>query len=354
MNEGLYCLVNVPAADTVLEGPRKLNQNERGADGTWYYNTNNPAQWSDVQLLAIGWYPYVESDPGAPGPYYDRTLSAFIINPTTVSRNATYTQWEIDRVRQNKDQELESQLRQFTVNEDSINPKVQQYVQDETKWYSDQQAELARLDVWDDVAAFDTTKPSNLRTVLPNSYQGQSYVEQGLAMEVQNSAAVAQGLTAPWDPTELAAFITANELAAADTSDATAPVQPGYKLRQGIGVPSEQFNRIIIYREARDDPNPALRTTYKMILTNRQDARNIYVFSYTNSTYLTWRLFEDAGDGTWRLEATPAEWQYVPGDMAFIFSYIANPAVEAEYFTDRVEFPAGVQTKQILVAWDTE
>ena len=158
----------------------------------------------------------------------------------------------------------------------------------------------------------------------------------------------------PWDQAELNSFVSANNLAANDSSDATAPVQPDYKLRQGVGVPSEQFNRIIIYRESRDDPNPALQTTYKMILTSRQDARNIYVFSYTNSTYLTWRLFEDYGDGTWRLEATPAEWQYVPGDMAFIFSYGTNPAVEADYFTERVEFPAGVQEKQILVAWDTE
>lgn len=354
MNDGLYCLVNIPTANTVLEGPRRLGRNEQGANGNWYYNTDDPTKWPDAQLLAIGWYPYIESDPGAPDLYYDRVLSDFIINPTTVSRNATYMQWDIERVKRLKDGELESQIRIYGTNEAAINPKVQEYVRDDTKWYSSQQAELARLTVWDDVANFDTAKPVDLNTVLPNSYVGQSYVEQALSMQAQNDAAAAQGLAAPWDQAELNAFVSGNNAAANDPSDATAPVQPGYKLRQGVGVPSEQFNRVVIYREARDDPNPALRTTYKMILTDRQDARNIYIFSYTNSTYLTWRLFEDAGDGTWRLEATPTEWQYVPGDMAFIFSYGTNPAVEADYFTDRVEFPAGVQTKQVLVAWDIE
>ncbi len=350
MNESFYCLVNIPTADTVLEGPRILPENHY--DGI-NMNLRNQTLWPDSELLTIGWYPYVESDAGAPGPYYDRSLSDFVVNPTNVVRNAIYTQQDIETVKRSKDADLQIQLRQYTTNEAAINPKVQQYVQDDTKWYTDQQAALARLTVWDDVANFNTAKPSDLNTVLPNSYVGQSYVEQGLSMQAQNDAATAQTLAAPWDQTELNAFISGNNAAANDPSDATAPVRPGFRLRQGVGVPSEQFNRVVIYREARDDPNPALQTTYKMILTNRQDARNIYIFSYTNSTYLTWRLFEDAGDGTWRLEATPAEWQYVPGDMSFIFSYGTNPAVEADYFTDRVEFPAGVQTKQVLVAWDS-
>jgi len=78
----------------------------------------------------------------------------------------------------------------------------------------------------------------------------------------------------------------------------------------------------------------------------------LYVFSYTNCTYLTWNQFVQQSDGTWWFEATAAEMQYTDTDMGFIFSYGTNPAVEADYFTDRVEFAAGVDQQDLLVAWD--
>ena len=336
----LYCYVENNA---VVGVPRTLPQ-------TWN-NISNFNALDDPTLLAYGWYPYVLVDSGYPGTYYDRTLSAFQIQSTEVVQTAIYTQWTIERLKNFKNGELENQIINYTTNERSINPKIDDYVNDDAEWFAGEQAKLARLTDWQNVADFDTTKPSPL--VLPNSYVGASYVRQGVQLTAQNSAATDAGLDPVWDQITINNFISSNQLAADDSSNSVSPVQPTYEIRQGIAVPSEQFRRVIIYRESRDDPNPALRTTYKMLLLNRQDSRDLYIFSYTNTTYLAWHKFEDTGNGEWRLEASPAEWQYVPGDMAFIFSYGTNPAVEADYFTDRVEFPAGVSEMNILVAWDT-
>ena len=353
INTNPYCLVNVPTANAVLEGPRTLPQNWQDPGGQWHMNLNNNAVWTDAQRIAIGWYPYVESDTGAPGPYYDRSLSDFVINPANVVRNAVYTQWEIERVRTAKNAELEAQISIYTLNDSAINPKVTDYINDDVKWVADKQAELARLTVWADVANFVTTKPAKL--VLPNSYVGASYVRQATALTAQNKAATDSSLPAIWDQTIINSFATANQAAANDSSNNTAPVQPVFQIRQGVAVPSEQFNRIVIYRFDRDDPNPALRRSFAMRMTNRQDARNLYVFTYTNSTFLAWHLFELQPDGTtWFWEAFSSEWQYTDTDMGFIFSYGTNPAVEADYFTDRVDFPAGVDQQNIIVAWDQE
>ena len=43
----------------------------------------------------------------------------------------------------------------------------------------------------------------------------------------------------------------------------------------------------------------ALQRSFAMRMSNRQDNRNLYVFTYTNSTYLAWHLFADQGDGWW-------------------------------------------------------
>ncbi len=352
INTNPYCEVKLPTLDSVTRGPFKLKQNYQDQNGQWNYNIWDDDVYTDQQRLDIGLYPYIESDAGAPGPYYDRSLSGFVINPTNVVRNAIYAQWDIERVKQVKDQEMLSQLRAYTTNEAAINPRVNEYVQNDYRWYTDKQAELARITDWAEAAAFDTSYPKVLP--LSNSVVGRTYVDQGLRMQKDNDAAAAQSLPAPWDPMELSGFITANNLAANDVSDNTPPVQPGYKIRQGVAVISEQFARIVIFRESRDDPNPALQTTYKIRILDREDSRDLYVFSYTNGTYLIWHRFADIGRNMWEVEAHSSEWQYVPLDMAFIFSYGTNPAVEADYFTDRVEFEAGIQTKQILVAWDTD
>ncbi len=352
-NTNDYCLVNTPQRDTVLEGPKRLPQNWQASDGTWHYNLNNDDVWTDADRRTIGWYPYTENDTGSPGgsPYYDRTLSDFSINANDVSRDAIYTQWDIERVKSSKNDELESQVDQYTFNDGAINEKAAEYVRNDVEWVAERQGELARITDWQQAADFDTTKPQQL--LLTNSFVGASYVRQGLALTERNQASIAAGQGEIWEQAEINTFVSENRTAAEDSSNATAPRKPGYKIRQPIANVSEQFNRVIIYRFDVDDPNPALRRSYAMQLKNRQDNRNLYIFSYTNGTYLTWRLFELQADGvTWYLDATPAERQYVDTDMNFIFSYGTNPAVEADYFTDRISFPAGVETKNILVAWD--
>lgn len=350
MNEGLYCLVNIPTADTVVQGPQILPQNYQAPNGTWYYNINNEDIWPDAQLITIGWYPYVLVDTGSPGPYYTRSLSGFNVQAANVTQTAIYTQWPIEQVRAIKNGELEQQITEYTANEVAAEPKISEYVANETEWLFDQQAELARLEVWQDVADFDTTKPEILP--LSNDFVGRSYVTQGEKLSTENTNATNAGLAEPWDSVAVADFITANKLAGDDISGNTPPVQPTYVLRQGIAVPSEEFNRVTIYRYQQPNANPALQTNYRMVMTNRQDARDLYIFSYTNGTYLTWHKFEDQGNGKWQLEGHSAEWQYVPADMGFIFSYGTNPAVEADFFTERVEFEAGIAQKNILVAWD--
>ena len=350
INTGPYCEVKLPERDSVLSGPERLPQNYKDQNGNWNMNVWDDTAWSDSDRVSIGLYPYVENDTGSPGEYYDRSLSDFTIHADYVSRDAIYTQWPIEQVKDSKNRELEDQITVYSHNDNAVNPKTVEYVRNDAQWVADKQAQLARITDWNEAAAFDTTKPQVLP--LSNSYIGRSYVDQGVDLTAKNQASVDAGQGEIVPQAELNAFITANRNAADDSSNSTAPQKPGYRIRQPIANNSEQFNRIIIWREARDDPNPALRTTYKMQMRNRQDARDLYIFSYTNGTYLTWRKFEDQGNGVWALEATPAEWQYVPLDMAFIFSYSTNPAVEAEYFTDRVEFPAGVSEKNILVAWD--
>ena len=357
-NTGLYCEVNLPQRDTVLDGPRTLPQNYTDQNGNSQKNVNNTDVWNDQgtdgrnSLYDIGLYPYVENDTGAPNQYYDRSLSDFSVNADNVSRDAIYTQWDIELVKADKNVELEEQITIYSTNDQAVNEKVLRYIRDDVQWVADKQAELARITDWQQAADFDTTKPSILP--LSNTYKGASYVDQGLDLTGKNQAAVAAGQSEIWPQAEINTWVTANRTAAEDSSGSTPVQDPSYRFRQGVAKVSERFNRIIIWREARDDPNPALRTTYKMQMRNRQDSRDLFIFSYTNGTYLTWRKFEDQGNGVWALEATPAEWQYVPGDMAFIFSYGTNPAVEADYFTDRVEFPAGVTEKNILVAWDPQ
>ena len=339
---------------TVVDGPRTLPVSWRDPKtGKLYANFN---KLSGPELLALEWYPYVENDPGSPGIYYDKIYGPFVVNPTNVTRDVTWQQWNIEDVRQDKDNKLQAELTSVTADQLALDGKIPENARNETKWLVDEQAKLYRLTDWQAVADFVTAMPTKL--VLPNDFAASSYVVQGTAMKAENTAASQATLTPRWDPVELDAFIAANKSAAADVSGTQPPTHPGHKLRQGVVVPSEQSARVIIYREVREDPNPALRTTYKMRLLNRQDARDLYIFSYTNSTYLTWHKFEDISqlqDGSvWGLEAHSAEWQYVPGDMAFIFSYGTNPAVEADYFTDRVEFPAGVDQINVWVAWDTE
>lgn len=340
-----YCYVQ---NNEVVNGPKSLPTSWTDpSTGDQHSNLN---ALSDSELLEIGWYPYTENDQGRPGEYYNRIVSDFTIHADYVSRDVTYEQWAIDDVKQDKNTQLGDQITQYTTNEQAINPKVSEYINDDAKWLADEQAKLARLTDWNAVANFDTTKPMVL--ALPNSYIGAKNVRQGVALTSQNQAAVGSGLTNIWDQAEVDVFVADNQAAADDPSNSTAPVNPGFRLRQGVANVSEQFNRVVIYRFDRDDPNPAFQRSFAMQMTNRQDSRPLYVFTYTGVAYLTWHLFEDQGDGTWYWEASPAEWQYTDTDMGFIFSYGTNPAVEADYFTDRVEFPAGVEEDNLLVVWD--
>ncbi len=337
----LYCYTE---NSQVVDGPRTLPSTWQGISN---FNT-----LTDAQLKTYGWLPYVLVDAGSPGQYYARTLSDFDVQENQVVQTAIYTQWPIDDVKADKNQQLESQIGTYSHNDYALNEKVSRYIRDDVQWVADKQAELARITDWQQAADFDTTKPNVLP--LSNTYVGQSYVDQGVDLTAKNQAAVSAGQGEIWAQTEINTWVSANRTAAEDSSGSTPVQKPSFRLRQAVANTSEQFNRVIIWREPREDANPALRTTYKMQMRNRQDARDLFIFSYTNGTYLTWRKFEDQGNGVWALEATPAEWQYVPLDMAFIFSYGTNPAVEADYFTDRVEFPAGVTEKNILVAWDQQ
>ncbi len=333
----------------IVSGPHILGSTEVRDQ----LNTGNPEALTHEERVAGGVYPYVENDnpPAEHAEYYDRSLTDEQVNADNVSRDAVYTQWSIERVKNSKNSELEGQIRQYTTNDQAINPKITEYVVNDAKWLADEQAKLARLTDWQAVAGFDTAKPAVF--ALPNSYVGASYVKQGVALTAENEAAVASGLSAIWDQTEINAFVAGNQMAADDPSNTIEPVKPGYKLRQGVANVSEQFNRVVIYRFDRDDPNPAFRRSFAMQITNRQDNRDLYVFTYTGLTYLAWHKFEDQGDGIWYWEAAPAEWQYTDTDLGFIFSYGTNPAVEANYFTDRVELPAGVEEDNLLVAWDS-
>ncbi|MDX1698971.1 MAG: hypothetical protein R3250_00065 [Melioribacteraceae bacterium] len=352
INTNLYCEVNTPARDTVLDGPRTLPASWVDHDGNSIKNLNDDSVWNNTQRINIGWYPYVLVDTGGADEYQDRSLSAFNIQATEVTQTANYTPWDIDRTSQAKYQELERQILEYTVNQRAINPKIDEYINDDFEWYEIEQAKIARITDRDLVAAYNTTKPAKL--VLPNSYIGASFIRQGYSLTAQNQAATGSGDPEIWDQTIVNSFISQNQAAASDSSNSTSPVPPPYQIRQGISTTSEQFNRVVIYRFDRDDPIPSQQRAYAMQMSNRQDARNLYIFSYTGITYLTWRLFEDQGNGIWYLEATPAERQYTDTDMAFIFSYGTNPAVETDYFTDRVEFPAGVEEQTLLIAWDQQ
>jgi len=334
--------------NVVVDGPRVVPAN--WVDPKTGISYSNFDSLTDPQHLSLGWYVYVLVDPGSPGAYYTRTLSAFVINSTSVTQTATYSQLPIEEVRAQKDTELRSQVRLYTANELSADPAVQEYIENDLKWLVDEQAKLARTTDWQAVADFDTAKPEVL--VLPNNYTGRSYVRQGEQLTSQNLATVEAGGTARWPDADVKSFVAANQLAADDPSGNTLPLEPKYTIRQGVATPQQKSSRVVIYRFDRDDPNPALQRSYAMRLFDKQNNRDLYVFSYTNSTYLTWNQFVQQSDGTWWFEAQAAEMQYTDTDLGFIFSYGTNPAVEADYFTDRVSFPAGVDQQDLLVAWD--
>ena len=367
INEGLYCQVDPGNPVAVDDRPRRMPQNwtspyETQPNGrpVEYLNINNSDVWNDAALLSIGWYPYVlvDSPPAQYPEYYDKALDPFNIQATEVTQTVVYTQWDIDRVKTRKINELNGQVTFFEANQLAVDRLLEETATNENEWVNVQGAQVSRLSSegdWNAVAAFDTTKP--LVITLPNNYVGQSYVNQGVRMTAENDAATQATLAPPYDAQAVADFITANKIAAEDASGTQPPTEPTYELRQGVVTPADGVSEVWNYRESRDDPNPALQTTYKMRLLNKQDTRPLYIFSYTgldSQTYLTWRLFEIQSDGSYALEATSAEWQYAPGDMSFIFSYGTNPAVEADFFTLPVNFPAGVAEQVIRVRWDQQ
>lgn len=361
MNTNNYCAVDPGNPVAVDQGPRRLPQNWQSIyDGQWYYNLTNEALWDDAALAGIGWFRYTLNDtpPTEYLEYYSVSQSPFVIDAGagTVTQDMVYTQWTVDQIQTVKLDEINNAPRQYSANELAIDSLLEYTIADDNAWTNQQGAALSRLTVegtWEDVAAFDTTKPAVL--ALPNNYVGRSYVNRGIELTAENDAAVAAGLVAPYDQTVVSDFITANTIAAEDTSGTQPPTEPTFEIRQAVAVVSEGASELWIYRAAREDANPALRTTYRMALTQKQDDRPLYVFSYTGEapgTYLTWREFVDDGTGIWRCEATPAEWQYVPGDMSFIFSYGTNPAVQADFFTNPVDFPAGVDEMVMRIRWD--
>ena len=356
--ENPYCLT-LDNVNVELPCPRELpNTWTDPATGRTHYNMQ---YWPDENLRTIGWYPYVVTDnpPAQYSQFYDRSLSGYTINATTISQDVTYTQWDIDRVKDTQFNLLASTATQYSANEVAADKKISQRVTDELVWLNNQQVALIIEDDWNTVAGWDTSKPDPLP--LPNSYVGQSYVNQGVALQAENTAATDAGQVAPWPSTVVSSFISDNEPAANDASNATAPVDPTFEIRQGIVKNSEASSRVMIYRTSTGDPNPALDTVYAMVLTNRAlgDNRNLYIFSHTGAcdstpTYLTWRQFVLQPSGEWTLQGTPSEWQYSKGDMCFIFSYGTNFAVTADYFTDKVDYSADDTVKTIVVAWDKQ
>lgn len=343
VNKGKYCHIEGGLVDL---GPKLLPQNWEGSN-----NINNTDTWDDARLATIDWLPYVLVDTGAPGPYYTRTLSAFNIQATEVTQTAEYTQWDIEQVRAQKNAELESSITIIDANQLASDVLIRYSIQDENEWVATEKAKLARFETWQEVADFDTSKPEILP--LSNTYVGKQYVRQGTELTAENTAAVDAGLTTPYDAPTLSAFITANTLAAEDSSGGTPPVDPDYKLRQGVAVVSEGASQIWIYRYQRAGVNPVTDFNYRIKLISKRDLRQLYVFSYANGgTYLTWHPLVLQPDGSWTVEGGSTEWQYAPGDMSFIFSYGTNPAVEADYFTEKVEFPAGVNEQVRRIRWN--
>lgn len=350
-----YCYVT---NNTVETGPAGLPANWRDpVTGVPYGNL--PAM-QDSALLVLGWYPYVEQDPGVPGPYYTAEYADFVVNPTNVSRSISYIPWPIEQVRNIKNSELESQLEPYTFNDEAVNPHVREYVRDDVKWGMEQQANLTRLEDWAQVAAFDPDKPAV--PVLPNSYLGDKYVRQGVALTGENQAYLDTGQPAPWDQTVIDSFVSANQVAAADSSDATAPQHPGYKIRQGIAKVGEEFRRLLLVRfNVVGETDPTLDRSMRMRIPNRQDTRDLYTLIFTDAgvTFLGAQRFEKV-NGNWEwvlVKDAPAErdlliMQNVDTDLAIVLSYGENPAVEADWFTDKIQFPAGVEQMDIFASWD--
>lgn len=352
-----YCYVQ---NDNVLDGPRPLPVT--WTDTSTGVPYSNLPKLTDSELLVLGWLPYVENDPGRPGYYYHRQLSAFSVNQTDVSRDATYVQWDIEDIRADKDSQLESQLVQYTTNEAAINPSVEEYIKDDSKWLADEQVKLAQLTVWQEVADFNTAKPEIL--ILPSSYVGAKNVQQGVKLTVHNTASVDSGLSAKWPQADINTYVAGNQAAAADPTNATAPVGAAYAIRQGVAEVSEQFNRIVVWRfDVEGEVDPNLGRSIAMRIHNRQDARDIFTFIYTGAgaTYLGWKKFEVVQAANeeyweWKLDKNLGDGSlmtWVDSNIAFVLSYIANPAVTAEWFTDKIQFPAGVESDNILVAWDS-
>lgn len=345
INTGQYCLLNA-ARDAVVQGPQLLPQN-------WgiYLNINNSDNYSDNNLRSIGWYPYTLIDSGYPSPTdaYDRSLDPFVIGALEVTQTATYSQRDIDEVRQIRNAQLEQNRRlDITFFDSVIDDLVRYQITDMEEWIATEQNNLAILTDWNAVANFQTIAPLVLE--LNNQYVAQQYQEQGASLTAVNQAAIGSGQAAPYDQVEIDAFVTANEPAASDPSGTTAPVKPDYKLRQAIANVSEQRSIIWIYRTDSDQ-------FLELALTNRQDARDLYTFYYLAAgTYLFWAKFEQDPQNPqrWIARSPAGQGHNVSQDVKLRLSYSTNPAVEADLFTDDLLFDAGQAPLKTVVRWDTE
>lgn len=345
INTGQYCLLN-NSLSVVLQGPQQLPQN-------WnqYLNINNSDIWSNDDLRNIGWFPYTLIDSGSPLPEdaYIRSLSAFNIGALEVTQTAIYTQRDIDELRVFRNIQLEQNRRHDITFFDSIIDDLVRYqITDMEEWIAQEQIKLAELTDWNAVANFQTVSPQVLE--LGNQYVAIQYQEQGASLTAVNQAAIGSGQQAPYDQTLIDTFVSNNEPAATDSSGVIAPVPPPHQLRQAVANVSEQRSILWIYRTDGDQ-------YVELALTNRQDARDLYVFFYlAPNTYLFWVKFEQDPNNQerWIARSPVGQEHWMSNDLMLRLSYSTNPAVEADLFTDDLLFDAGSDPIKTVVRWDTE
>ena len=334
INTEKHCEVNIPNRDTVLVDPFTLPQNFKDQTGKWHYNFWDDARYSEADRLLLGVYRYVLNDLGPTDQYQDRTLSSYTITANTVEQDAIYTDWDIDRVKEAKRNELNAQIPRYAGWEISANADNDLEVKDKVQWNKERLIVLSEITDLQTAKGFDTTLPDPL--TLENSYVGARQAIQGEKIFNEDFVRVDSGGSSLITP-EVQAWQNNNYAAKDDPANGIAVTDAPSLIRQQVNQLNEYRSLVEIERTEWVAPDPW--PGHGIIATiRRDDARQILFLWYDeNGQYQYWKQFQEIQDGIWQVETDVGQRWAQPETFNFTLNYTT-----ATEFTNQILVPASV------------
>jgi hypothetical protein len=228
----LYYLIEEGA---IVSGPQQLPNNWRNISGL-----NN---LDDSELLALGWYPYVETWEDLPGEYYYHEDGDLVIEEDSVTRYVAAMQYTVDQVTSIK----QSEIYTIRTSQDIQGEEFEGKKVDVAEWAEEKAIELDALTEREDVEAFDTAL-----VILPDDRVAAVMMRQAEAFLTAEAYRETVGAAVRLSPATLAIvhdWMLPN-YTAIDTG--SAPVTPPEQLRQHVRIPGEMRERFSLRRREWD------------------------------------------------------------------------------------------------------